>query len=239
VSGRGILFALGRRYARRRLRAAFDGVHVEGLDALREASAAEPLIVAPNHVSWWDALLILCLDGELEGRGYCLMDAANLDRLPFFRWLGAVPLARHSRRDTLKDLASAARLLDGPGRRLWIFPQGRMRPQHLRPLELQRGVSWLARKAEARVQPLSLAYLYREMPEPALAASFSPPLPADASLDDLERALVAGLARCDAFVTSSLGAFDELVAPRRARQVPVLARALSSALGGRGEGARG
>lgn len=239
-AGRGILFALARRYARRRLRAAFDGVYVEGLAELRQRSRVEPLIIAANHVSWWDALVVLWLDAELDGRGYCLMDAANLRRMPFFGWIGAVPLDRSSARGTMRDLGAAARLLDGPGRRLWIFPQGKMRPPHLRPLALQRGVSWLAREAQARVQPLSLAYLYREMPEPALAASFSPALAADAPLDELERALAAGLSRCDAFVLSAQGAFEERLPPRRARQMPALGRLLAAVCGGReGEVQRG
>ena len=67
-----------------------DGLWVSGLDQARAALAGRPLIFAANHVAWWDVLLLLVLDEELDGVGWAVMDAENLRKLPFFGWVGAL-----------------------------------------------------------------------------------------------------------------------------------------------------
>ena len=140
-------FSLARRYVRRKFARSFDGIHVAGLEQARALVAREPLILAATHVAWWDALFAIAMADLLGGESYCLMDADNLRRLPFFGWVGAVPLDRSSPKRALRDMKAAATLLDRPGRVLWIFPQGRQRPSHLRPLDLQPGRS-LAHQGE-------------------------------------------------------------------------------------------
>ena len=101
--------ALARRYVRRRFRREFDGFHVEGLERIRRLAAREPVIVASTHVAWWDALFAIQMDWLLGTETYCLMDADNLRRLPFFGWVGAVPLDRSSPKQALRDMKAAAR----------------------------------------------------------------------------------------------------------------------------------
>ena len=166
----------------------------------------------------------------LGGESFCLMDADNLRRLPFFGWVGAVPLDRSSPKRALVDMKAAASLLDRPGRVVWIFPQGRQRPSHLRPLELQPGVRWLRKVSGARVLPMSLTYAFRQAPEPAALASFGSPFSAEAGdlLPRLEDDLIAGLTRIDRFVDVGEGAFDEVVAGHsRDADGPLAGRLLS------------
>lgn len=228
---------LARPYVRRRIRRAFDGLFVEGLEAVAELANTGPVIVAANHVCWWDALTILALDAELGVESHCLMDRENMATMPFFGWVGAVPLDRSSPRGALRDMKASLDYVDRPGRSLWIFPQGRQRPAHLRPLELHAGVHWLARKSRATVVPLSLSYLYREAPQPTIVATFGAPIgepgrDAESWLTNLERALIRGLDRCDRFVVSGAGAFTALVAPQTGARVPVAGRLLAAAFGG-------
>lgn len=208
--------ALARRYVQRRLAREFDGFFIEGLDRARELAAGEPLILAANHVAWWDALLAIQLDWLLGAESYCLMDAENLRRLPFFGWTGAVPLRRDVARAAHADLRAAATLLDRPGRMLWIYPQGHQRRAHLRPLGLHSGVRLLARDSGARVLPMSLDYAYREAPVPAIVASFSEPIDAIQAplLPTLEARLCEGLQRVDRFVDRGHGQFVETVVSR-------------------------
>ena len=220
---------LARRYVRRRLRSAFDGIHLEGLAAARATLEREPLIVASTHVAWWDALVAIEIDRLLGGETYALMDAENLRRMPFFGWVGAIPLDRRSPKQGLRDLSAAATLLDRPGRVLWIFPQGRQRPAHLRPLELSPGVAWLAERSGARILPLALNYLFREAPVPALCASFGEPIEGDEVLATLEARLSAGLARIDAFVDRQEGAFVSVTEIAKDRGVPLMGRLLTRA----------
>ena len=132
--------AIARGYARRRVARRLDGVWVSGLDEVRAALGGRPLIFAANHVAWWDVMLLLILDEALGGVGWAVMDAENLRKLPFFGWVGALPLDRSSPESSRHCLESSAALLDRPGRSIWIFPQGRQRPAHLRPLDLRPGL---------------------------------------------------------------------------------------------------
>lgn len=238
------LMPLARRYVRRKLRLQFDGMLIEGLAQTRRSAERAPLIIAPNHVAWWDPLVALHLDALLGTEGYCLMDEDNLSRFPFFGWVGGLPLARGAGRRTLAHMQAAVQLLKRPGCAVWIFPQGRQRPAHLRPLAPASGVSWLSRASGASVVPLALDYQYRQAPEPAILVSFGTPIATGATplVAQLERAWTAGLARIDAFrETGALEGSDITLGlpPRRQpeRAVPLAGRLLSRLIGA-GEPAR-
>jgi 1-acyl-sn-glycerol-3-phosphate acyltransferase len=209
---------LFRAYLRWRMRRAFSAVRIRGLPALRALAAREPLLLAANHVAWWDPLVLIVLDGVLTGDARCLMDASNLRRLPFFSLVGALPLDRSAPRAAVADLAAAARLLDRPGRVLIIFPQGEQRPAHL-PLELRPGIEWLARKSGARVVPLALRYDFREEPRPELNVSIGEPLGGEApcTLPALGEALGRELARIDAHLLAEDASFVPLLSSASGR----------------------
>ena len=68
---------------------------------MREAAADAPVLIIANHSSWWDSLLALWLsESELPGsQAYGMMDASNLKRFRFFRWIGCFGVDLSSRRD--------------------------------------------------------------------------------------------------------------------------------------------
>lgn len=207
------VLALARRYARRRARRELDGVWVSGLEPARALAATGPVIFAATHVSWWDAFMVVLADEALHTTSHCLMDAENLHRLPFFGWIGAIPIDRSGGAKARAGLRQAAELTAAPRAALWIFPQGRQRPAHLRPLGLQPGVELLARLCKAPVVPVSLSYLFREGERPAALLRFGAPL-SGGGLGQLEAELIAGLAEIDAFVEGGAAAapFAALVA---------------------------
>ena len=209
---------LARGYTRRRLSRALDGLWVSGLDEARAALADRPLIFAANHVAWWDALLLLPLDEALGGLGWAIMDSANLRTLPFLGWVGALPLDRSSPERSRECLQSSAALLDRPGRGMWMFPQGRQRPAHLRPLDLKSGLQTLHEHSPVDVVAVSINYLFLERDRPAAVVHFSTPIPGavvagPALLPAVETALLDGLAVID---TAAAAATDG----RRARTHP-------------------
>jgi hypothetical protein len=123
----------------------------------------------------------------------------------------------------------AAMLLQRPRHVLWIFPQGRQRAAHLRPLGLQSGVRWLSRTSGAHVVPVALSYAFREAAEPSILVSFGAPVaPGTAGLmAALEDRLIASLARIDRFVENGTGEFVAVLPPRpSAHGVPSAARLL-------------
>jgi 1-acyl-sn-glycerol-3-phosphate acyltransferase len=237
VSGaRSAFRAVGRWYARRRVAAAFDGLFVEGLEEARATCRERAVVLAANHVAWWDAFVLVLLDRALETEGICLMDADNLARLPFFGWLGAVPLRRGRAIDAARDLQRAGAWLDRPGRAAWIFPQGRQRPGHLRPLGVARGVSVLASAGGAPVLPVSITYAFRDAAQPTIAVSIGvvAAVPRRGPLDALESAIIAGLDRNDAFVIGAGTRHRALIPPRTRRDVPLGGRLLARLGGTRG-----
>ncbi len=208
--------ALTRPYVRRRLARGLDGFCVEGLAQAREAARLGPVILAANHVGWWDSFLVVALDEALGTEGYALMDAESVRRLPFFARLGALPLDRAGAASSRAGLRDAAAKLDRPGRALWIFPQGHHRPAHLRPLGFQGGVALLARMVpEASIIPIALQYAWGERPAPAAWAHLGTPIrAAGADVAAVERAVEGGLARIDAALAGNVRPFPALVAPR-------------------------
>ncbi len=227
--------ALTRPYVRRRLARGLDGFYVDGLDQAREAVRRGPVILAANHVGWWDSFLVVALDEALGTEGYALMDAESVRRLPFFARLGALPLDRGGAATSRAGLRDAAAKLDRPGRALWIFPQGHHRPAHLRPLGFQGGVALLARLVpEASIIPIAIQYAWGERPAPAAWAHLGVPIPAaGAEVAAVERAVEDGLARIDAALAGNARSFPALVAPRvKSPEQGIGARLL----GGRGGG---
>lgn len=193
------LLALARRYARRRIARGLDGLYVAGLEAAREEARRAPVVLAANHVGWWDSFLVVALDQALGTEGYALMDAASIRRLPFFARLGALPIDRGESATWRAGMREGAARLDRPGRALWIFPQGEHRPAHLRPLGFAGGIGVLARLApHARIVPVAIQYAWRERPVPAAYADLGPALDARGLAPGaVEAAVEAGLARID------------------------------------------
>jgi 1-acyl-sn-glycerol-3-phosphate acyltransferase len=224
--------SLVRGYARRAIARRFDGLFVDGLAETARLVGDRPVLFCANHVSWWDAFVLVLLDEALGADGYALMDDANLARLPFFRAVGALPIARKNGGATARrQLDDAVRTLDRPGRALWIFPQGRQRAAHLRPLGFKHGLRLIAGRAQqagAVVVPVGLAFPWRQAPAPSVVVRFGAPVdPATTARDELTAHVEARVAtlldEIDAVVdagapdggdppASSLG--HALVAPR-------------------------
>ena len=204
-----------RHVARNRIAHRLDGLWVAGLEGARAALSAGPVLFAANHVAWWDALLLLPLDEALGSLGWAVMDSRNLQKLPFFGWIGALPLDRSSPERSRECLKASAALLDRPGRGLWIFPQGRQRPAHLRPLDLRPGVQTMYASNPVTVIAVSIDYVFMEKARPAAVVRFSPPLSVQSGqvIPAVEAGLLAGLAEIDA---ATLAATDG----RRARTHP-------------------
>jgi 1-acyl-sn-glycerol-3-phosphate acyltransferase len=205
-------------YSRRKVARGLDGLWVSGLEQARSALGTRPLLFAANHVAWWDPLLLLVLDEALGGTGWAMMDATNLRKLPFMGWVGALPLNRSSHERSSQCLEAAADLLDRPGRALWIFPQGRQRPAHLRPLDLKPGIGILHDRNPIDVVTVSLNYVFLERDRPAAVVRFSAPIAGPdvagpSLLPAVHDALVDGLAEID---RAAIAATDG----RRARTDP-------------------
>ncbi|AUX20201.1 uncharacterized protein SOCEGT47_006660 [Sorangium cellulosum] len=188
-------------HARSRIQGTFGAVLARGVDAARALAAEAPLLLVTNHVSWWDPLVILHASQHLLGvDGHAMMAADNLRRLPFFALVGAFGVDLDEPSDGSAAIRYAARLLDRPGRAVWIFPQGRERPSDERPLGFRAGAAQIARVARrAAVLPVALRYELAGEERPRLYLSIGEPVPAardvEAARAAQERAVTAELDR--------------------------------------------
>jgi 1-acyl-sn-glycerol-3-phosphate acyltransferase len=205
--------SLVRSYARRAIARRFDGLFVDGLDEARRVVGARPVLFCANHVSWWDAFVLVLLDEALGADGYALMDETNLARLPFFRAVGALPLAVDGGAGARRQLDDAVRTLDRPGRALWIFPQGRQRGAHRRPLGFKPGLRLIATRAQrhgAVIVPVALAFPWRKAPAPSIVVRFGDPLePSATTREDLTGAVERRVAALLDGVDAALDPDDE------------------------------
>lgn len=193
-------------HARGRIQRTFARVRVHGLARARELVAAGPVLVVSNHTSWWDPLLILHASQHLLGAdGHALMDAKNLRRLPFFALVGAFGVDLDDAADRARVIEYAAKLLDRPGRLVWIFPRGRERPITERPLGFRRGSAEIARLAERAVTlPAAMRYEFASTEKPDLYLSFGEPAAREAH----ERAVEAEMDRIERAVRGEAGFED-------------------------------
>ena len=218
-------------HARGRIHRGFGRVHVRGLAEAREIVARAPILIVSNHTSWWDPLVLLhASEHLLRTEGHAMMDAKNLRRLPFFSLVGAFGVDLDEPSDGASAVRHAARLLDRPGRMVWIFPQGDERPITERPLAFRGGAAQVARVAKSAVTiPAAIRYEHAGEELPRLYLSFGAPLPyerdVNAARASEEAAVLAEMATIDAAIQAKSEAQSgfELVHRRDPSWLSVLA----------------
>lgn len=202
--------------AEKRLRTSFARVRIRGLDNLRTAIASGPVLVVTNHTAWWDPLVAIVITNRIvKTDSYAMMDAKNLERLPFFGKVGAFGVSLDDPSDGARAMRYAAKLLSGGGgsnRLVWIFAQGREVPITVRPLGFRPGSGEIARLARAAVVPGALRYEMGNTPEPTLWISFGTPIqpirdPSEAR-EAHEAAVTTELDRIEASLVGDDGAQD-------------------------------
>ena len=184
-------------------------LYVQNMREIQELANETGVIIAPNHVSYWDSCLFFTLSEHISRRAFVFVAQSTLERLPFLRWCGAIPLNTQSRTQALAQLKQAHRLSTEPTQ-FWIFPQGEHRPPHLQPLRFKQGVTTLAHHLELPVVPVAIQYLYRDSEKPVAYVSFRPPLPHHCSVLDIEGEVKRGLTEIDQF---HLGKNDDSFVP--------------------------
>ncbi|MBL8978752.1 MAG: lysophospholipid acyltransferase family protein [Gemmatimonadetes bacterium] len=167
-------------YVRRLARRHFAAVHWNG-GAGADPGARRPqgpILFVANHTNWWDGFLACLVTARLGLDFQILMDAANLDRYPLFRRVGALPMHRDSPTRAWDDLAAAAAHLRRPAAALWVFPQGARRPPAERIAGTERGAAQLSawHDTPLTLWPVAFRYAYLGEQSPEAFAWLGKPL---------------------------------------------------------------
>jgi 1-acyl-sn-glycerol-3-phosphate acyltransferase len=182
---------------------------VRGLERVRAAAREGPVLVVTNHTAWWDPLVALVVSTRVLGAdAFAMMDAKNLERLPFFGKVGAFGVDLTDPTDGARAIRYATKLLCQPGRLVWIFAQGREVPITVRPLDFRPGSAEIARVARADVIAGALRYEMGKTKDPTLWISFAEPLAPT-------RDVIEGRAAHERLVTEELERIERAIAHGR------------------------
>ena len=161
-------------YVKNLFRRRFAAVHVRG----NLPPPTAPLIMACQHVAWWDSLVIYHLSRRWfppGARHDVMMDEANLKKLSWLRWIGAFGVDRATRAGSAAALRHSLELLEQPNMRLGIYPQGKQESMDKRPLESIAGASWLAARSGAPFSTVVVRYEFIEDERPEIFVAIGEP----------------------------------------------------------------
>lgn len=147
---------LFRPYILRAMRRQFNVVHLIG----EVPEFGEwPILLLPNHSTWWDGFLIFLLKERLLHRPvYLMMLEEQLRKNRFFSRIGVYSIDPNSLRGNRESLLYTRHLLSLPEKPLvCIFPQGELLPWGRRPLGYRRGIELILRKPAHKVTVCLLA----------------------------------------------------------------------------------
>jgi 1-acyl-sn-glycerol-3-phosphate acyltransferase len=158
-----------------------------------------PLLLAANHVSWWDPFTLREMQRALRPTSpvFVVMLERELARFPYFRRMGVhgiEPGSGASLRACIRGLRR--QLEERPDGTVIFFPQGRIWPSFKRPLGFHPGIGLLARElAPLAVVPVALHVEPLNATRSTVFASAAEPLRVDGALDvaDVEAAITREL----------------------------------------------
>ena len=146
-------------YLKRIFRKHFNQISILG--NIPEPDPSLPLIILPNHSTWWDGFLIYLLNKKIFNRlGYLMMLESQLSKYQMFSGIGAYSINQNKSKDILASLSYTVSLLNQsttPPPLICIFPQGELLPWEIRPLGYQRGLEWISCRYGDMVNLLPLA----------------------------------------------------------------------------------
>jgi 1-acyl-sn-glycerol-3-phosphate acyltransferase len=153
--------ALFRPYSQWLCRRRFHGIQILG--DIPDVPENMPILLLPNHSTWWDGFFVYLLNDVLLQRTfYVMMLEQRLREFWFFRFVGAFSINQQSPKGIAQTLAYTASLLATRTKKdtpplVVIFPQGELHPSGIRPLGYNRGVERVLSKAEGAFALVPLA----------------------------------------------------------------------------------
>ncbi len=162
-----------------KLKKAVYQVRVQGLDQLRASLEADPsgVLFLANHSSWWDFFMAHYMNTMIPVDGYGMTEHTNMLKFGFFRRIGAFSIDRDDPASIRASIEYAVELLQGARAGVWLFPQGKIVCNEVRPLEFQGGLRVLLAKAgRLRIVPTALRYEFWQDERPEACVRFGEPV---------------------------------------------------------------
>lgn len=155
-----------------------------------------PLLLLPNHSSWWDGFFIYLLNKKVLKRdAYLMMLEDQLEHNRFFARLGAYSIDPANFSGLRQSLNFTIEILERYPKHalVCIFPQGLLQPWSKRPLEYRKGIDWIVKRTQHPMTIIQLAIKAEFMLEqrPEVFLKFGNPIYTDTQksieIDELEK----------------------------------------------------
>jgi len=125
-----------------------------------------PLLLLPNHSTWWDGFFVYALNKKILHRElYLMMLEKQLQHFSFFAKVGAYSIDPDSLKGVKNSLEYTQRILkEKKNAMICLFAQGVLSPWFKRPLEFQRGLETIMTRYGKRINilPLGMKAIFLE-----------------------------------------------------------------------------
>ena len=164
------------RYLNRLFRKHFHSIHLLG--ELPDIQPDLPLLLLPNHSTWWDGFLVFLLNKKyLHRKLYLMMLEEQLCHFSFFRKVGAYsinPGSLNGIKESLKYTIEILKQQRSNDILICIFPQGVLSPWHKRPLDYKRGIGTIINtyKDKVNILPLGIKTIFLKEQHPQIFLKF-------------------------------------------------------------------
>ncbi|SDR85431.1 Acyltransferase [Mucilaginibacter mallensis] len=117
-----------------------------------ETDKSRSILLIVNHYSFWDSLILYCVNTRLFKKKMYIMILEETARgNAFFKYAGAFSINKKSK-DMLLSLDYAANLLNDPQNMVVIFPQGRLYSNFVDHIIFEKGVLRIIKQAQGSFQ---------------------------------------------------------------------------------------
>lgn len=130
------IFWFFRRYVKWIVRRQFCEVKFDTIEVDKNRSV---LLIA-NHFSFWDALILFCVNDVLFRKKFHVMILESTSKREKFLKYGGAFSVNKSSRDLVQSLDYATDLLKDPGNLVLMFPQGKLYSNFVEHIHFEKGV---------------------------------------------------------------------------------------------------
>ena len=144
-------------YLNRLFKHHFHAIHLMG--PVPQFDKQKPILMLPNHSTWWDGFFFYLLNKNVYKRKmFLMMLEEQLEKNKFFRRLGAFSVNGGSVKELRAFLKYTTEVLNNSIEPvlMCIFPQGELQPWNTRPLKFKRGLELILNIINSKV---TLCYL--------------------------------------------------------------------------------
>ncbi|MDZ7359044.1 MAG: lysophospholipid acyltransferase family protein [candidate division KSB1 bacterium] len=143
-------------YVMRLMKRQFHAFHLFG--DLPQPDPNLPLLLIPNHSTWWDGFFVYLLNDQiLKREPYLMMLDRQLAKYRFFARIGAFGITPGDRENVNESLNYTVELLQKKNVMITIFPQGILLPWGKRPLNFKKGIEAIIQLYKKPINILPLA----------------------------------------------------------------------------------